>query len=72
MNGIEKARKASGITLEKAAGITNMSIPTYMKREKEPWLFTMGEFCALRREIDEGLLPFFDAEYETLCTKKFT
>ncbi len=72
MNGIEKARKASGITLERAAGITNMSVPTYKKRENEPWLFTVGQFCSLRREIDKDSLALFDAEYESLCRKNFT
>lgn len=50
---LEKARKASGMTLAGAAAILGVSVPTYMNRERDPSLMTFGEYFALASEMDE-------------------
>lgn len=52
-NYIERARRYMGMTMDAAAAIMDVSVPTYVKREKEPSSMRLREFFALYAEMDE-------------------
>lgn len=61
---VERARKAAGITQVAAGEITGMSNITFGKKEKNPELFTIGEFFALRGEMDPESRALMDNELD--------
>lgn len=47
-------RRASGITIEDAAGICGMSVPTFRARENNPEKFTVGDLAALYAHLNSS------------------
>lgn len=41
------ARRASGLTIEKAADMCGVSVPTYIDRERNPLMFRLHEIRSL-------------------------
>ena len=68
MTKLEKARRASGITVEAAAGIIGVSYPTMLAYQRDPSRMSFGQYFALAAEMDdesraimEGTLEEVDA-----------
>lgn len=71
MNGIQKARRASGMTQEAAAAIIGVSIPTYIRKEKEPDRFTLREMCLLYQEMDDDAQDYMSRVLEDVKKQSF-
>lgn len=60
MPKIEKfaaARKASGMTVEKASTICGIAKPTFIEREKHPSTWRLGELELLYKEMSDVAKP---------------
>ena len=53
----EAARKASGLSSEKAATICRIAKPTYLERERNPSTWRLGELDLLYREMSDVAKP---------------
>ena len=53
----EAARKASGLSSEKAATICHIAKPTYLERERYPSTWRLGELDLLYREMSDVAKP---------------
>ena len=70
---VKAARVASGMTQQQAADLLDVSLPTYIAREKVPTAFTLGEIVRLysafssdgRKVLVEFLQGIFLPEYVT-------
>jgi transcriptional regulator with XRE-family HTH domain len=51
--GFESARRASGISLEKAASICGVSRPTYTLRETNPGEYHLSDLVGLYEQMNE-------------------
>ena len=53
------ARKASAMSLEKAANLANLSVQSYINREKQPEQFRLHELEGVYSELSETAKPIF-------------
>ena len=47
------ARRASGVTIDRAAEVCGVSRPTVVSRERDPSQYRLGELASLYVELDE-------------------
>lgn len=58
-NKFRAARRASGMTIEKAAKLANLSVPSYVSREKSPMDFRLCELEGVYSGLSEVAKPIF-------------
>jgi hypothetical protein len=68
---VEKARRASGMTQVMAGEVTGMTNVTYGRKEKDPTLFTMLEWCRLRGAMPPESQALMDRGYDEMKEKFF-
>lgn len=56
---VAAARRASGMTIERAATICEISKPCYVMREKDPMMFRMHEIAHLYEALTDTAKPIF-------------
>lgn len=56
-NKFKAARKASGMTIEQAANLANLSKPGYINREKTPKTFRLSELAGVYSGMTETAKP---------------
>lgn len=68
-NKFKAARKASNLTCEQAASITELGVSTYPLRERKPDDFRLRELRKLYLELSDTAKPILkDAVDEFFCT----
>lgn len=66
MSKFEKARRAAGISQQQASEIIGTSLPTYIKKEREPDGFTLDEFRRLYSVYGEDEKSILDSYLDDL------
>ena len=66
---LEKARRASGMSLDAAAALIGVSKPTYTSRERNPLLMTFGELFTVVSEMDSDSKQIAEGVFDEVKPK---